>query len=107
MKKKSDIKSRTLLPDKGIQKVDRNGTENLRQLFVKVAPIGVHQRFTESSPGFEDFSLEALRYGDGKMSVVFAPSFVLLPHIAEYVRNVLIQFDIPSSYLYVVVLKSL
>ena len=93
MKKKSDIKSRTLLPDKGIQKVDRNGTE------------GVHQRFTESSPGFEDFSLEALRYGDGKMSVVFAPSFVLLPCIAQYMRNVLIQFDIPSSYLYVVVLK--
>ncbi len=89
----------------GVQKVDRNRTENLRQLFVKTAPIKVHRRFTESSPGFEGLSLKTLRYGDGEMTVVFDPLFVLFPCIAQYMRNVLIQFDIPSSYLYVVVLK--
>ena len=89
----------------GVQKVDKNRTENLRQLFVKTAPIKVHRRFTETSPDFRPFSLKTLRYGDGVGSVVFNPSFVLLPYIAQYMRNVLIQFDIPSSYLYVVVLK--
>lgn len=89
----------------GVQKVDRNRTENLRQLFVKTAPIKVHRRFTETSPDFEVFSLKTLRHGDGVGSVVFDPSFVLFPRIAQYMRNVLIQFDIPSSYLYVVVLK--
>ena len=89
----------------GAQKVDRNRTENLRRLFVKTAPIKVHRRFTETSPDFRAFSLKTLRYGDGEMSVVFDPSFVLFPRIAQYMRKVLIQFDIPSSYLYVVVLK--
>ncbi len=91
----------------GVQKVDRNGMENLRRLFVKTAPIRVHRRFTETSPDFRALSLETLRYGDGEMSVVFDLSFVLFPYIAQYMRNVLIQFDIPSSYLYVVVLKKL
>lgn len=90
----------------GVQKVDRNRTENLRQLFVKTAPIKVHRRFTETSPDFEGLSLKTLRYGDGETSVVFDPSFVLLSRIAQYMRKVLIQFDILSSYLYVsVVLK--
>ena len=89
----------------GVQKVDRNGTGNLRQFIVKTAPIKVHRRFTETSPDFRAFSLKTLRYGDGEMTVVFDPSFVLFPRIAQYMRNVLIQFDIPSSYLYVVVLK--
>lgn len=91
----------------GVQKVDKNRTENLRQLFVKTAPIKVHQEFTETSPDFGSFSLKTLRYGDGEGSVVFNPSFVLLPCIAQYMRNVLIQFDIPSSSLYGVVLKKL
>lgn len=110
----------------GVQKVDRNRTENLRQLCAKTAPIRVHRRFTESSPDFRAFSLETLRYrvgmasvvlkainpkkcrlDNGKMSVIFNLSFTLSPHVGEYMRNVLIQFDIPSSYLYVVVLKKL
>jgi len=90
---------------RGVQKVDRIRTENLRQLFVKTAPIKVHRRFTETSPDFGSFSLKTLRYGDGVGSVVFDPSFVLFPRIAQYMRKVLVQFDIPSSYLYVVVLK--
>ena len=77
----------------GVKKVDRISME------------GVHRRFTETSPDFRAFSLKTLRYGDGEMSVVFDPSFVLFPRIAQYMRKVLIQFDIPSSYLYVVVLK--
>jgi len=79
----------------GVQKVDRIRME------------GVHRRFTETSPGFEGLSLGRCRQSDGKMSVVFYPSFVLFPRIAQYMRNVLIQFDIPSSYLYVVVLQNL
>jgi len=79
----------------GVQKVDKNRTER------------VHQRFTRSSPDFEGHSLKACRQSDGKMSVVFNLSFVLLPHIAEYMRKSPIQFDIPSSYLYVVVLQKL
>lgn len=89
----------------GVQKVDRNRTENLRQFLVKTAPIKVHRRFTETSPDFRALSLKTLRYGDGEMTVVFDPSFVLLPYIAQYTRKSPIQFDIPSSYLYVVVLK--
>lgn len=73
----------------GVQKVDKNRTGK------------VHQEFTKSSPDFEGLSLEVCRQCDGKMSVVFT----LFPHIAEYMRKHLIQFDIPSSYLYVVVLK--
>lgn len=79
----------------GVQKVDKNRMER------------VHQHFTKSSPDLEGLSLEICRQSDGKMSVIFNPSFVLLPHIAEYMRKSLIQFDIPSSYLYVVVLKKL
>lgn len=95
----------------GIQKVDRNGTKK------------VHRRFTESSPDFRALSLKTLRqrFGatsvvlekisqekcrqcNGKVSVVLN-TFLLLPRIAQYMRKALIQFDIPSSYLYVVVLK--
>jgi len=104
-KMRADLEN--LQAKQGVQKVDRNRMENLRQLFVKTAPIKVHRRFTETSPDFGSFSLKTLRYGDGEMTVVFAPSFVLLPYIAQYMRNVLIQFDIPSSYLYVVVLQKL
>lgn len=73
----------------GVQKVDKNRTEK------------VHQEFTKSSPDFEGLSLEVCRQCDGKMSVVFT----LFPHIAEYMRKSPIQFDIPSSYLYGVVLR--
>lgn len=79
----------------GVQKVDRNRTER------------VHQEFTKTSPDFAGHSLESCRHCDGKMSVVFNLSFVLLPRIAEYMRKSPIQFDIPSSYLYVVVLQKL
>ena len=77
----------------GVQKVDRIKME------------GVRRRFTETSPGFEGLSLGRCRQGDGKLSVVFSLSFVLLPHVGEYMRKSPVQFDIPSSYLYVVVLK--
>lgn len=76
-----------------VQKVDRNRMKR------------VHRRFTETSPGFRAFSLKTLRCGDGEMTVVFDPSFVLFPRIAQYMRKSPVQFDIPSSYLYVVVLK--
>jgi len=115
MKDKSVVKPTAEFPyKKGGQKVGKMRADleefQAKQGVQKVGRIrmeGVHRRFTETSPGFEAFSLEALRYGDGEMTVVFDPSFVLFPRIAEYMRNVLIQFDIPSSYLYVVVLKSL
>lgn len=71
----------------GVQKVDRNRTENLHQFIVKTAPIRVHRRFTESSPDYRPFSLKTLRYGDGVGSVVFDPSFVLFPYIAQYMRK--------------------
>lgn len=126
MKNKSEAKPTASLPYKGVQKVDRNGAENLRQLFVttssKMNPFSLHYYFTEASPDFRVFSLETLRqlFGavsvvlegidskkcrqcDGKMSVVFT----FFPHISQYMRNVLIQFDIASSYLYVVVLQNL
>ena len=86
---------------------------------------GLHQGFTETSPDFRALSLKTLRqrFGatsvvlekisqekcrqcNGKVSVVLN-TFLLLPHIAQYMRKALIQFDIPSSYLYVVVLKKL
>lgn len=73
----------------GVQKVDKNRTEK------------VHQLFTKNSLDYEGISLEVCRQHDGKMSVVFT----LLPQIAEYMRKSPSQFDIPSSYLYVVVLK--
>lgn len=79
----------------GIQKVDKNRTE------------GVHQEFTISSPDFGGFSLKTCRHCDCKMSAILKLSFVLLPQIAEYMRKSPIQFDIPSSYLYGVVLKKL
>lgn len=91
----------------GVQKVDKNGMENLRQLFVKTAPIGVHRRFTETSPDFEGLSLGGCRQSDGKVSVIFYPLFVLFPHVDNDIRKSPIQFDIPSSYLYVVVLQNL
>jgi len=119
--------------NQGEQKVSRNGADlenfQVKQGVQKVDRIrmeGVHQRFTESSPGFKTFSLECHRYrvgaasvvweelnpkkcrqSNGKMSVVFYPSFVLFPRIAQYMRNVLIQFDISSSSLYGVVLQKL
>ncbi|MFZ5376996.1 MAG: hypothetical protein ACOZAN_05045 [Patescibacteria group bacterium] len=79
----------------GVQKVDRNRME------------GVHRRFTETSPDFEGLSLKTLRYCDGEVTVVFDHSFVLFPRIAQYIRKSPVQFDIPSSYLYGVVLKKL
>lgn len=77
--------------NRGGQKVSRNGAER------------VHQLFTKSSPNFKGLSLEGCRQSNGKMSVVFT----LFPHISEYMRKSPIQFDIPSSYLYVVVLQKL
>jgi len=90
-----------------VLKVDKNRTENLRQLFVKTTPIRVHRRFTKTSPGFEGLSLGRCQKSDQKASLVFYLSFVLLPHVGEYIRKSPIQFDIPSSYLYGVVLKKL
>jgi len=81
--------------NQGVQKVDKNRTEV------------VHQHFTKSSPDLEGLSLGRCRQGAGKMSAVFSPSFVLSPQIAEYMRKSPIQFAIPSSYLYGVVLKKL
>lgn len=73
----------------GVQKVDRNRMKRL------------HRRFTKSSLDFEGHSLERCRQSNGNMSVVFS----LFPQIAEYMRKSPSQFDIPSSYLYVVVLR--
>ena len=122
MKNKSEAKPTAFLPYKGGQRVSKTRVNFLRQLFVKTASIRVHQEFTETSPDFEELSLETLRqlFGaasvvlerinpkkcrqyDSEMSVIFIP----FPRIAEYTRNTLIQFDINSSYLYVVVLKKL
>ena len=88
--------------NQGGQKVSRNGAD-LEDFQAK----WLHQLFTKSSPDFEGLRLKACRYCDGKMSVVFNLSFVLLPHIAEYMRKSPIQFDIPPSSLYGVVLKKL
>ena len=77
----------------GVQKVGRIRME------------GVHRCFTETSPDFEGLSLGRCRQSDGKMSVVFYPSFALFPLVANDIRKCPIQFAIPSSYLYVVVLK--
>jgi len=86
------------------------GEEKLRQFCVKASSemnlFNLHHYFTNSSPVFETFSLENCRNGDVKMSAVFN-DLSLLPHIADYTRKSPIQFDIPSSYLYVVVLKDL
>ncbi|MCC7570908.1 hypothetical protein KO465_06210 [Candidatus Micrarchaeota archaeon] len=77
----------------GVQKVDKNGMKR------------VHQRFTETSPDFEGLSLGRCRQSDGKMSAGFYPSFVLFPLVDNDIWKSPIQFAIPSSYLYVVVLK--
>lgn len=82
--------------NQGGQKVSRNGAD-----FEDFQAKRVHQHFTKSSPDFESLSLEVCRQSDGKTSVVFT----LFPHIAEYMRKSPIQFDIPSSYIYGVVLK--
>ena len=94
----------------GVQKVDKNRTEKVHQHFTETSPDfrvlslkTLRQRFGAASVVLEKISQEKCRQGDSKMSVVFA----LFPHISQYIRNVLIQFDIPSSYLYVVVLKKL
>ena len=79
----------------GIQKVDKNRTDLL------------YQDFTETSSDLEGLILESCRQSDGKMSVVFYPSFVLFPHVGEYIRKSPFQFAIPSSYLYGVVFKKL
>lgn len=100
--------------NRGEQKVSRNGAsledfqakqggQKLDGNWMKM----VHQRFTETSPDLEGLSLKICRHNDGKMSVIFYSSFVLSPHIAEYMRKSPIQFDISSSYLYGVVLKKL
>jgi len=84
--------------------------DKLRQLFVKVASenktVPLHQCFTETSPDYGVLSLESCRHGVGKMSAALN-NLCLLPHIADCKRKSLVQFDIPSSYLYVVVLKDL
>lgn len=94
----------------GGQKVSKNGADLL------------HHRFTKTSPDFGILSLEVLRQGFGAVSVVLemisqekcrqcdgkmSAVFTLLPQISEYMRKSPIQFDIPSSYLYVVVLQKL
>lgn len=92
----------------GGQKVSKNGADLLHQLFTKTSPVFetfslkiLRRRFGAVSVVLEDVSQEKCRQCDGKMSA----DFTLLPHISEYMRKTLIQFDIPSSYLYVVVLK--
>lgn len=102
---------------KGGQKVSKNRTD-LEDFQAK----WVHQLFTKTSPNFRVLSLKILRQGFGAVSVVWekisqekcrqsdgkmSVDFTLLPHISEYMRKSSIQFDIPSSYLYVVVLKKL
>ena len=86
------------------------GKEKLRQLFVtassKMNPFSLHHYFTKSSLTFKSFSLKSCQYYVNKMLVVLSDSF-LFPYIADCKRKVLIQFDILSSCLYVVVLKSL
>lgn len=84
--------------NRGGQKVSRNGAD-----FEDFQAERVHQHFTKSSPNFAGLSPKTCRQGDGKMSVVFT----LFPQIAEYMRKSPVQFDIPSSYLYGVVLKKL
>ncbi len=88
------------IENQGGQKVSRNGTD-----LESFQDKRVHQHFTKSSPDFAGSRQEKCRQSDSKMSAVFGLPFVLLPHIAEYMRKSPIQFDIPSSYLYGVVLK--
>jgi len=95
-----DLSQTRSVEKQGGQKVSKNGAD-LENFQAK----RVHRRFTKSSPDFEGLSLEVCRQSNGKVSAVFNLSFVLLPHIAEYMRKSPIQFDIPSSYLYVVVLR--
>lgn len=91
----------------GVQMVHRNRMEKVHRRLTKTSPDfrvlslkTLRQRFGAVSVVLEKFSQEKCRQGDSKMSVVFT----LFPHIAEYMRKCHIQFDIPSSYLYVVVL---
>lgn len=95
---------------KGGQKVSKNGADLLHQHFTKTSPVFeafsleiLRQRFGAVSVVWEKISQEKCRQCDGKMSA----DFTILPHIAEYMRKSPIQFDIPSSYLYVVVLQKL
>lgn len=94
--------------NQGVQKVDRNRTEKVHQRFTESSPVfralsleTLRQRFGATSVVLEKISQEKCRQCNGKVSVVLT----LFPCIAQYMRNVLIQFDINSSYLYVVVLK--
>lgn len=94
----------------GVQKVGRNGTEKVHRRFTETSPDfrtlrlkTLRQRFGATSVVLEKISQEKCRQCDGKMSA----DFTILPHIAEYMRKSPIQFDIPSSYLYVVVLQKL
>lgn len=86
--------------NQGRQKVSRNGAD-----FEDFQAKRVHQPFTETSPDLGIIRRGVCRQRDGKMSAVFNLSFVLLPRIAQYMRKSPVQFDIPSSYLYVVVLR--
>lgn len=95
----------------GVQKVDRNRMEKIHQRFTEISPDfralslkTLRQRFGATSVVLEKISQEKCRQCNGKVSVVLN-TFLLLPCIAQYMRKALIQFDIPSSYLYVVVLK--
>lgn len=103
-----EISQARSVENRGEQKVSRNGADledfQAKQGGQKVDKNRVemvHRRFTKSSPDFEGLSLERCRQSNGKMSVVFS----LFPQIAEYMRKSPSQFDIPSSYLYVVVLR--
>lgn len=95
----------------GVQEVDRNGTEKVHQHFTKTSPDfrslslkTLRQRFGATSVVLEKISQEKCRQRNGKLSVV-SNTFLPLPRIAQYMWSVPTQFDIPSSYLYVVVLK--
>jgi len=92
------------------QKVSKNGADLLHQHFTETSPDfrapsleTLRQRFGAVSVVWEKISKEECRQSDGRMSV----DFNLFPHISEYMRKSPIQFDISSSYLYVVVLKKL
>lgn len=120
------VKTWSAFSYKGGQKVSRNRADILRQRFGAGSVVSgqhqtintqeqsgqkadknrmdlLHQSFTETSPDLGAITLGVCRQCDGKMSVVF----ILFPQIAEYLRKSPIQFDIPSSYLYVVVLQKL
>lgn len=100
--------SEQLKSKQGGQKESKNGADLLHQHFTKTSPFFeassleiLRQRFGAVSVVWEKISQEKCRQCDGKMSA----DFTILPHIAEYMRKSPIQFDISSSYLYVVVLR--